>query len=127
MADRILRIKDIGPTAGAYSPAVIAGGLIFCSGQISQDWSTGELRHLSAAEQTQLALLNLKNVLQAAGSDLNRVVKCQIYISDMADFDAVDKAYRGFFTDGYPARITVQIAGLYAGLKVEIDAIALAV
>ena len=117
--------KAIGP----YSQAVVAtggGGLVFSSGQIALDPQTGELVGASDVRaQTQRVLDNLKAVLEAAGSGLDRVVRTTIFLADMGDFAAVNEVYEAFFAAAVkPARATVQVSALPRGALVEIDAIA---
>jgi 2-iminobutanoate/2-iminopropanoate deaminase len=114
--------KAIGP----YSQAIKAGGFVFCSGQIPLDPITNELISSSITEETTRVLENLKAVLQAAGSDLSKVVKTTIFLTDMNDFAAVNGVYGRYFTGAtLPARATVQVAGLPRGTRIEIDAVAL--
>jgi 2-iminobutanoate/2-iminopropanoate deaminase len=124
---------DQAPRAiGPYSQAVVATsasaralGLVFCSGQIPLDPASGEM--IGAGDvglQTERVLHNLKAVLEAAGSSLDRVVKTTIYLADLQDFGAVNDVYARFFPDRPPARATVQAAGLPRGALVEIEAIA---
>jgi 2-iminobutanoate/2-iminopropanoate deaminase len=122
------RIATAGAPAaiGPYSQAIAAGGLVHCSGQIALDPSSGELVGKDAAEQAERALQNLKAVLEAAGSDLGRVVKCNVYLLRMSDFAAVNAVYGRFFPgDAPPARATVAVAELPRGAQVEIDCVAL--
>ncbi len=114
---------DQAPAAiGPYSQAIKAGNLLFCSGQIPlrPDGSvvTGEIK-----AQTLQVMANLKAVIEAAGSTLARVVKTTIYLTDLADFAAVNEVYAQSFGAAPPARVTVQVAGLPKGVAVEIDAI----
>jgi len=105
--------KALGP----YSQAVKEGGFVFCSGQISPEGDT--------ATQCKQVLENLKAVLEAAGSGLERVVKTTIYLTDINDFAAVNEVYGSYFTgEVKPARATVAVAGLPKGAKVEIDCVA---
>ena len=118
---------DKAPGAiGPYSQAVKAGGLIFCSGQIPIDPTTGEFVSGGVVEQTRQVLVNLSAVLNAAGSSLDQVVKTTVFIADMADFAAVNEVYAEFFSENKPARATVQAAKLPRDARVEIDCIALA-
>lgn len=112
--------KAIGP----YSQAIEANGLIFASGQIAIDPSSGELMMGTIEEQTRLVLNNLKAVLEAAGSSLDKVIKCTVFLQDMDDFDKMNGVYGEFFKPPYPARAAVQVARLPKDVKVEIEAIA---
>lgn len=118
---------DLAPQAiGPYSQAIKTGGLVFVSGQIPIDPSTGEFVSGGIEEQTEQVMKNLSAVLQAAGSGLERVVKTTVFLGDMQDFAAMNQVYGRFFATEPPARATVQAAGLPRNAKVEIEAIALA-
>ena len=110
---------------GPYAQAVEAGGLIFCSGQIPINPATGSIEKAGAAEQTRQVLLNLKAVLEAAGSGLGKVVKTTVFLADMGDFPFVNSVYAEVFGGHRPARSTVQVARLPKSARVEIEAIAL--
>jgi 2-iminobutanoate/2-iminopropanoate deaminase len=114
--------KAIGP----YSQAVqVDGGKItFLSGQIPLDPRTGEAITGDAATQTERVMENLKAVLAAAGLDFSHVVRCGLFLADLADFARVNEVYGRYFTGAPPARSTVQVGGLPRGVRVEIDAIA---
>src|SRR5436305_6035345 len=111
---------------GPYSQAVKAGGMVFCSGQIPIDPSTGEFVSQVVAEQTEQVLKNLSEVLKAAGTGLDNVVKTTVFLADMNDFGEMNEVYGRYFTDNKPARATVQAARLPRDAKVEIECIALA-
>jgi 2-iminobutanoate/2-iminopropanoate deaminase len=122
--DRSIVNSDDAPEAiGPYSQAVRAGGLLFCSGQIPLDPSTGELVKLDAPGQARRCLENLEAVCQAAGARLADAVRCTVYLTDMADFARVNEVYGEFFGDEPPARVAIQAASLPRGADVEIDAI----
>ncbi|MFX1519209.1 MAG: Rid family detoxifying hydrolase [Promethearchaeota archaeon] len=112
--------KPIAP----YSPGIKAGNFVFVSGQAAFDPLNGEIVGKSTAEQTEQALKNLRDVLEAAGSSLENVVKTTVFLSDLNDFKEMNNAYGKFFQKNPPARSTVQ-AGLVLGLKVEIEAVAI--
>ena len=109
---------------GPYSQAIEANGFVFASGQIAIDPSTGELSKGTIEEQTRLVLNNLKAVLEAAGTSLDNVVKCTVFLQDMNDFSKMNAVYGEFFKPPYPARAAVQVARLPKDVKVEIKAIA---
>lgn len=111
---------------GPYSQAIVSGGVVFCSGQVALDPATGQLLDGDAAAQTERVLKNLQAVIEAAGSDLSRVVRTTIYLVDMADFARVNEVYARFFPLEPPARATVGVSALPRGARVEIDAIAIA-
>jgi 2-iminobutanoate/2-iminopropanoate deaminase len=113
--------KAIGP----YSQAIASGELIFCSGQVALDPASGESVGGDIRQQTARVLDNLSAVLDAAGSDLGHVVKTTVYLSDFADFGAMNEVYAARFGDHRPARATVGASALPKGLKVEIECIAI--
>ncbi len=112
---------------GPYSQAVVANGVVYCSGQIALSPETQELVGGDVVQQAERVLENLRAVLEAAGSDLDRVVRCTVYLVDMADFAAVNAVYARYFaSDTPPARACIAAAALPKGALVEIDCIALA-
>lgn len=112
--------KAIGP----YSQAIIANGMLFCSGQIPLDPATGHLVGETAGEQTVQVMANLLAVLEAAGCDFGNVVKTTIFLKDMNSFGPVNEAYAKAMGDHRPARATVEVARLPKDVLVEIDCIA---
>lgn len=110
---------------GPYSQAIVVGDLVFCSGQLPMDPSTGQLITGSIEEQTRRVLDNLSALLEAAGSSLKHVVKTTIFLADMNDFAALNTTYAEYFDQEPPARSTVQAARLPRDARVEIEAIAL--
>ena len=113
--------KAIGP----YSAAIQTDQFVFCSGQVGLNPDTGELVVPDIEGQTRQALTNLKNVLEAAGTNLDKVVKTTVFLKDMADFARMNTVYGEFFSSTPPARSTIAVAGLPRGALVEIEAIAL--
>jgi 2-iminobutanoate/2-iminopropanoate deaminase len=111
---------------GPYSQAIKANGLVFSSGQIPVDPATGRIVDGDVAVQTERVLKNLEEILTAAGSSLERVVKTTVFLEDMADFAAMNAVYARFFSKEPPARSTVEAARLPKDVLVEIEAIALA-
>lgn len=109
---------------GPYSQAVRFGDLVLCSGQVSIDAVSGKVEKGTVAEQTGKALDNLGAVLEAAGSGLENVLKTTVYLADMKDFSEMNSTYATYFKNHFPARLTVEVKSIYAGLAVEIDAIA---
>jgi 2-iminobutanoate/2-iminopropanoate deaminase len=129
MSERTVIATDGAPRpyAGApYNQAIRAAGLVFCAGQVGLDPAAGTMVPGGVEAQAQRAIENLKAVLEAAGSSLDKVVKTTVFVADLADFATVNEVYATFFSDLPPARSTVQVAGLPAGALVEIEAIALA-
>ena len=116
-----------GPQAiGPYSQAIRANGFLFVSGQIALRPDTKELIEGDVRQQTQRAILNLKGIVEAAGSSMEKVVKTTVYLKDMNDFAAMNEEYGKFFAVNPPARATVEVARLPRDVRVEIDLIALA-
>lgn len=118
---------DAAPApVGPYNQAVLAGGVLYCSGQIALDPSGGELvGHGDVEAETRQVLANLKAVLEAAGTSPAHVVRTTVYLTDLADFARVNAIYAETFGRGVaPARACVEVAALPKGARVEIDAIA---
>ncbi|MCW5891958.1 MAG: Rid family detoxifying hydrolase [bacterium] len=126
MSRRALESAPGAPQAvGPYSPAVVAGDLVFCAGQIGLDPATTTLVAGGTAAQAAQALQNLDAVLAAAGCGRDDVVKTTVFLVDAADGKLVNELYGRHFRAPYPARSTVVVAGLPLGARVEIEAIAL--
>jgi 2-iminobutanoate/2-iminopropanoate deaminase len=125
MALRQVVSTDGAPEAiGPYSQAIRTGSLLFCSGQIPLDPSSGELVKVDIDGQVRRCLENLAAVCEAAGGSLANAVRCTIYLTDMNDYARVNEAYASFFDDEEaPARVAVGVAGLPKGADVEIDAV----
>ena len=116
---------DSAPAAiGPYSQAIQIGDLLFVSGQVPIDPSTGAIVEGDIKAQSQQSLNNLKAILNAAGTNMGAVVKTTVFLADMNDFVAMNKVYAQFFQAPYPARSAVQVARLPKDVKVEIEAIA---
>lgn len=109
---------------GPYSHAVEAGDFVYFSGQTPLDPATGKLAEGDIGAQTGQVFRNLQAVLEAAGMDEGDVVKCNVFLTDMADFAAMNAVYATKFTSPYPARSTVAVAGLPLGARVEIEMVA---
>ncbi len=112
--------KAIGP----YSQAIVAGGFVYCSGQIPIDPASGNLNTGSIEEQTRQVIKNLAAVLEAAGTSLDQVVKTTVFLQDMNEFAKMNEVYGEFFKAPCPARATVQVVRLPKDVKVEIEAVA---
>lgn len=108
---------------GPYSQAVKCGGLVFVSGQLPLDPASGQMPE-ATTDQARQSLNNVKAILEAAGSSLDKVVRVGIFMTDLADFKPVNEIYATFFTGDCPARATVQVAALPLGAKIEIEAVA---
>ena len=118
---------DRGPKAiGPYSQAIRANGFVFVSGQIPLDPATQQLVAGDVQAQTERVLENLKGIVEAAGSSLDRVVRVTVFLADMNEFAAMNEVYGRYFQNQSPARSTVQVARLPRDVRVEIDVIALA-
>jgi 2-iminobutanoate/2-iminopropanoate deaminase len=112
--------KAIGP----YSQAIVAGGFVFCSGQLGLDPVSGQFAAADTAAQVRQALQNLAAVLEAAGSGLRQVVKTTVFLADMNDFTAMNAEYEKVFGAHKPARSTVEVKRLPKDARVEIECIA---
>lgn len=119
--------SDKAPKAiGPYSQAIRTDSMVYTAGQIGLDPATGELIGNTVEEQTRQVLTNLSNVLEAAGSSMDQVVKTIVFLKDMNDFVKMNAIYAEFFGKNPPARSTVAVAGLPKGGLVEIEVVALA-
>ena len=124
MAKDIIATKNAPGAIGPYSQGIRANGFVFASGQIGLDPATGEFVRGGIVEQSRQALLNVKNVLEAAGSGLDKAVKTTVFLKDINDFAAMNAVYSEFFKTDCPARSAVQVAALPKGALVEIEVIA---
>ena len=119
-------VTDKAPKAiGPFSQAIKANGLVFCSGQISSDPKSGGLVLGSINDQTKRIFMNISEVLEAAGSSLEKVVKVSVFLKDMKDFGEMNDEYSKWFPKNPPARTTVQVARLPLDVGIEIEVIAL--
>lgn len=117
--------SDKAPKAiGPYSQGLVAGGLVFVSGQIPVNPATGAFAEGGIKEQTRQSLTNVANILAEAGLNLSHVVKTTVYLSDMADFAAMNEVYAQFFNEPYPARSAVAVKTLPKNALVEIEVVA---
>lgn len=123
MARRAITAKEL-KTVGPYSPAIRAGPFLFISGQIPLDPRTGELISGPTEAQVRRCMENMKAILAAAGASLTDLVKVTIFLTDMREFDVVNRIYGEFFDLEPPARSCVQVAALPRGAKIEIEAVA---
>ncbi|MFH2114614.1 MAG: RidA family protein [Spirochaetota bacterium] len=123
MAKTIIATKNAPGALGPYSQGIKLTDLIFCSGQLGLNPATGELVD-GVKAQAEQAMKNLKAVLEAGGSSLDKIVKTTIFLKNMGDFPVVNEAYGSFFPGDKPARSTVEVAALPKGGLVEIEAIA---
>ena len=112
--------KPVGP----YSQAVLDGDTIYVAGQGPGNPQTGQLEMGDVPSQTRRTLDNMKAILEAAGSSLDKVLRCNVYLKDINDFAAMNQVYATYFSAPFPARTTIQAGALPGGISVEIDCIA---
>lgn len=124
MRKRTAASRRLPPPVGPYSPAVIADRLMFCSGIIGVDPSSGELLAGPFEEQVTRVLENLRLLLEDVGSSLDLVVKTTVFLTNMNDFGTLNEVYARYFRASPPARTTVEVSGLPKGAALEIEAIA---
>jgi len=124
MKKETVKTANAPAPVGPYPQAIVAGDLIFVSGQAAVNPETGRLVEGDISAQTNQTLLNLKAILEAAGSDLEHVLKTSVFLLDMNDFAEMNEVYRQFFPAEQPARTTIQAARLPIDARVEIDLIA---
>ena len=123
MSKKIISTENAPAAIGPYSQAVQHGDTIYVSGQLPLNPETKKMDN-DVSKQTEQSMNNIKAILQEAGSSMEQVLRCGIFVTDLADFGTVNDMYASFFEGDYPARATVQVAALPLGAKVEIDAIA---
>jgi 2-iminobutanoate/2-iminopropanoate deaminase len=124
MTKTIIRPAGAAPAVGPYSHGVRAGGLLFCAGQIPVDPATGQLTAGDIRAQTERVLQNVNIILQDQGLTMAHVVKTTVFMTNLAEFAAMNEVYGGHFRKDPPARSTVQVAALPRGANVEIEVIA---
>jgi 2-iminobutanoate/2-iminopropanoate deaminase len=112
--------KPIGP----YSQAIVEGDFIFLAGQGPTNPATGKVEYGDVASETKRTFENMKAILEAAGSSLDKVVKCNVYLRDIKDFAAMNEVYKTYFKPPFPARTTIQAGALPGGIAVEIECVA---
>lgn len=120
------RIKTENAPApiGPYNQAIVYNGMVYLSGQIGMDPETGQLVEGDLQAETHQVMKNLIAVLKAAGSDVDDLIKCSIFVLDMGAFAEINEVYGSYFTDHFPARETIEVSALPAKARVEISAIA---
>ncbi len=121
---RIISTDRAPDAIGPYSQGVIAGNLLFISGQIAIDPNTNEFFGGGIAAQTKRVLENISAVVQSAGTSIDKIVLCNVYLKDLSDFSAFNEVYAGYFANNPPARVTVEVGNLPKNALVEISAIA---
>ncbi|GAE86795.1 RidA family protein [Acetivibrio straminisolvens] len=125
MSIEVIKTDKAPEAIGPYSQAIVAGSFVYTSGQIPINPQTGEVVGGGIEEQTEQVLKNLKNVLEAAGSGLNKVVKTTVFIKDMDSFAKINEIYAKYFSEPYPARSCVEVSKLPKGVLIEIEAVAI--
>ncbi len=125
MIKEVVRVQGSSPSA-PYSPGVKAGGFVFTSGQVGVNPVTQGITKGDVAAQTKQALENVKDVLEAAGTSLDKVIKATVFLTNMEDFAAMNAVYRTYFPENPPARSTVGAALVSKDMLVEIEVVALA-
>lgn len=120
----IIRPADAPEAVGPYSQAVRMGDLLFCSGQIPLDPATGKLVEGDIRAQTERVLENVGAILRSEGLTYAHVVKATVFLTDLAEFNAMNEVYARYFTEDHPARSTVQVAALPRAARVEIEVVA---
>jgi len=126
MSRQVISTPAAPPAAGPYSQAIKANGFVFTAGQLGLDPATRKLVDGGVTAQARQALENIRAILQAAGSSLDRVVKVTVFLADIGDFQPVNEVYSQFFGSEPPARSAFQVAALPLGGLVEIEAVAIA-
>lgn len=125
MSHKPVHAENLPKPVGPYSPGMNFQRLVFVSGQGATDPATGQLAGADVATQTEQCLKNVEAILKAAGTDLQHVLRCGVFLIDMKEFPKMNAVYERMFGEHRPARTTIQAAGLPGeGLRVEIDAIA---
>lgn len=125
MKKNVISTSKAPQAIGPYSQATSVSELIFVSGQLPINNESGEIADNNIEEQTKQSLTNLSEILKSAGSDLNKVLKTTVYLSDMKKFENMNKVYTSFFKTGnYPARTTIEVSKLPKDALVEVEAIA---
>jgi len=122
---KVIATRKAPGAIGPYSQAIMAGNLIYTSGQLPMDAETGEMVANDIILQTRKSLQNVKAILEEAGSSMDKIVKTTVYLSDMANFGKMNEIYKEFFSGDYPARSAFQVARLPKDALVEIEVVAL--
>lgn len=124
MSKSIIRTEQSPAAIGPYNQGIVAGGFLFTSGQLPINPVTGQVAS-SVEEQTVQVLDNLKAIVEAAGSGMEKVVKCTVYLQNFSDFEVMNKIYATYFPTNSPARATVEVSKMAKNALVEIDAVAI--
>ena len=118
---RVIATTEAPAAVGPYSQAIAVGNLLFCAGQIPLDPATGDLVGTDVTAQAERVCQNIAGVLKANGMTFANVVKTTVFLTDLAQFAAMNAVYAKYFTEPFPARSTIQVAGLPRGAQVEIE------
>ena len=124
---KVIATSEAPAAVGPYSQAVALGNLLFCAGQIPLDPATNEIVGADVTAQTERVCQNIAGVLKANGFTFANVVKTTVFLTDLANFAAMNAIYAKYFTEPFPARSTIQVAGLPRGAQVEIEVTAAAI
>ena len=124
MSKKAIQIADAPAPVGSYSQGILQDNMLFVSGQIPINPKTGNLEMAGIEEATHRVMLNIQALLESADMQMNNIVKCSIFLKDMADFSVVNEIYSSYFEGIYPARETVQVAKLPLDVSIEISCIA---
>ena len=123
---RVIATTEAPAAVGPYSQAIAVGNLLFCAGQIPLDPATNEIVGTDVTAQAERVCLNIAGVLKANGMTFANVVKTTVFLTDLAQFAAMNAVYARYFTEPFPARSTIQVAGLPRDAQVEIEVTAAA-
>ena len=124
MSKKAIQIADAPAPVGSYSQGILQDNMLFVSGQIPLNPKTGNLEMASIEQATHRVMLNIQALLESANMQMKDIVKCSIFLKDMADFSVVNEIYSSYFEGIYPARETVQVAKLPLDVSIEISCIA---
>lgn len=124
MSKKAIQIADAPAPVGSYSQGILQDNMLFVSGQIPLNPNSGNLEMASIEEATHRVMLNIQALLESANMQMKDIVKCSIFLKDMADFSVVNEIYSSYFEGIYPARETVQVAKLPLDVSIEISCIA---
>ena len=124
MSKKAIQIADAPAPVGSYSQGILQDNMLFVSGQIPLNPKTGNLEMASIEEATHRVMRNIQALLESADMQMKDIVKCSIFLKDMADFSEVNEIYSSYFEGIYPARETVQVAKLPLDVSIEISCIA---
>lgn len=124
MSKKAIQIADAPAPVGSYSQGILQDNMLFVSGQIPLNPKSGNLEMASIEEATHRVMLNIQALLESANMQMKDIVKCSIFLTDMADFSVVNEIYSSYFEGIYPARETVQVAKLPLDVSIEISCIA---